>query len=577
MILPSITNLVQIFATKGVQHLILSPGSRCAPLTLAFVRHPDIATRTISDERSAAFIALGVARQLREPAGLLCTSGSAAYNYAPAVAEAFFQQIPLIILTADRPPEWIDQLDGQTIRQREIYGRHVKASYELPVGQTEKDIWYAGRIVSEAINVSQTYPFGPVHINVPVREPFYPEAGEELSFEPSIKVIEQISGEEKLSRKALEKITEEWSGYSRKLIVCGQQVYEPPLSEIIQKLGKEQHIPVVADVISNMHSVEEAVRHADVLLAQKNNETLQKLQPDLLITFGLSVISKSLKLFLRKFQPKTHWHIQPAGVAADTFQALTRVIHTGPTTFFNAVEEIKDRNTSQGSFYQDWQQEEKKAAQFIRTFFSGSQITRGSEFEAIKLMMQYLPSGINLHVANSMAVRYANLIGLEDKFTEVFANRGTSGIDGSNSTAVGSALTSEKLTVLITGDLAFFYDRNAFWHNYATPNLRVVILNNHGGGIFRMIEGPGRQPELDEYFETRQLLEAENTARDFNMEYHRVDLVHNRDLAKLKLTLDSFFNKSSGSAGILEIITDSKVNTRVFNQFKAFINNHSGA
>jgi 2-succinyl-5-enolpyruvyl-6-hydroxy-3-cyclohexene-1-carboxylate synthase len=193
-------------------------------------------------------------------------------------------------------------------------------------------------------------------------------------------------------------------------------------------------------------------------------------------------------------------------------------------------------------------------------------------------VMEHLPDHVNLHLANSMAVRYANLVGLylHQKNVEVFANRGTSGIDGSNSTAVGSALASDKLAVLITGDMAFFYDRNAFWHNYPLPNLRIVLLNNHAGGIFRIIDGPNRQPELEEYFETRQMLNAENTALDFQMEYHHCDLTKPKGLDELKLILASLFKKSE-KAKLLEITSDSKTNQQIFNQYKNLIKQGYGA
>lgn len=579
MILPSVIHIAQICAAKDIRHIVLSPGSRCAPLTLAFVRHPEIHVKTISDERSAAFIAMGMARQLHKPVGMVCTSGSAAYNYAPAVAEAFFQQIPLVIFTADRPPEWIDQLDGQTLRQREMYGRHVKASYELPVGQTEADIWYASRIVSEAINISQTYPQGPVHINVPLREPFYPTADEEMDFSSPVKVIEQVLGEKVMPPHVFRLLAEQWHSFDRKMIVCGQQGYEQQASEAIEKFSKKQHIPVVADVISNMHVVKQSIRQADVFLAQRDEALLKRLQPDLLITFGLSVISKNLKLFLRKYRPKAHWHVQPAGVAADTFQALTQVIHSEPAHFFQSMIDTPAENKEQVAFFECWQKEEQKASGFIDQLFTHKKMAAPNEFEVVQSILQSLPEQVDLHLANSMAVRYANLIGLkgEQKSIEVFANRGTSGIDGSNSTAVGTALVSGKLTVLITGDMAFFYDRNAFWHNYTMPNLRIIILNNRGGNIFRMIEGPGRQPELEEYFVTRQMLYAENTARDFNMEYQFVDLTLEKNSTKLKTEIKSFFDTTSVTAKIMEIVTDGKTNAAIFNQYKNLINHHDGA
>lgn len=578
MILTSIVHTVQVCEQLGVRHAILSPGSRCAPLSIAFARHPDIQTHTLSDERSAAFVCLGIACQLREPVVLVCTSGSAAYNYAPAVAEAYFQQIPLIVITADRPTEWIDQLDGQTIRQREIYGRHIKGSYELPVAHSEQpkvDLWHAGRQVAEAVNLSRAYPAGPVHINVPIREPFYPEVDEDLDFDLDVKVIRQHLNSPVFTKKDAERFLPDWQAAQKKLIVCGQHVYHQELADAIGRISEQQQIPVIADIISNMHPITGAIKHADVLLAQKNEEILNSLKPDLLITFGLSVMSKNLKLFLRKYRPQQHWHIQPAGAAADTFQALTQVIHAQPLSFFQQLLTVEEPSTEQQAFYQSWQQMELRSTNFVSQLFeSGHEdMDQPSEFQAVQEVMNSLPDATHLHLANSMAVRYANLIGLNSQQyeVEVFANRGTSGIDGSNSTAVGTALASGKPTVLLTGDLAFFYDRNAFWHNYPLPNLRVVLLNNHGGGIFRMIDGPARQPELEEYFVTRQLLEAENTARDFGIDYQKISLRSQGDIAQLKEILPDFMRQNSNHGRILEIVTDADVNTHIFRQYKKLL------
>ena len=567
MLLPSIINAAQICAHLGVQHVVLSPGSRSAPLTLALVRHPDITAKIISDERSAAFIGLGMARQLRQTVGLVCTSGSAAYNYAPAVAEAFFQQVPLIIFTADRPPEWIDQLDGQTIRQRGIYGAHVKASYEFPVGQTEADVRYAARQVAEAINLSRAYPAGPVHLNVPIREPFYPTANEAIQFSENIKVITSVPSLSVLSKATIQTLADDWQRYEKKLVVGGQGEANAELISVLTKFSQAQQVPLGADVISNLHAVPSAVQHADTVLAKPDNA----LSPDLLISFGRSVISKNLKLFLRNQRPKAHWHIQPAGTAADTFGALTKVIPTEPVRFFSQLQPLlNEPSASQSVYCQRWRHQETKAHQCVATLFDAVPSRPVGEFQALQTMLHYLPDAVDLHLANSMTVRYANLIGLSPEHgqVEVFANRGTSGIDGSNSTAVGSALASDRLTVLFTGDMAFFYDRNAFWHNYLLPNLRVVLFNNHGGGIFRLIEGPNRQPELEEYFETHQALSAEHTARDFGIEYHQIDLTELGTYALLSPYLTDFYHRESNHAKLLEIVTGPPVNQAVFDSYR---------
>lgn len=559
MILQPVINIAEICAQLGVEHVVLSPGSRCAPLTIAFNRHPKLKVRTVSDERAAAFIALGMALKNGKTTVLICTSGTAALNYAPAVAEAFFQQVPLLVLTADRPPEWIDQLDGQTIRQHHVYGQHIKQSYTFPVDFSVPDaIWHSERMVSEAINITKTFPAGPVHINIPLREPFYPAAGEEVTFGASVKVIQEEQNGFALAPSQIKGLASELSNSKRILILAGQGKYNQELLKSLQQFSATTESIIVGDLISNVHELPEVIRQQDAIFSTKDEATLESLQPDLLISFGKSIISKSLKLYLRKYKAKAHWHIQPAGQVADTFQMLTRIIRCEPTAFFNTIK--REHSNAEADFKTNWQTIEAKAAKFLCNYTAAANT---DELTIVAEVMHQLPANSNLHLANSMAVRYANIIGLQPgKGIEVFANRGTSGIDGSTSTAVGCALSSTQLNTIITGDMAFFYDRNALWHNYLPANLRIVILNNHAGGIFRLIDGPKQQPELEELFETRQALDARNTALDFKMHYTAC-----HDLEELKNVLTTFFDPATG-AGILEVFTDSKANAASFAAYK---------
>jgi 2-succinyl-5-enolpyruvyl-6-hydroxy-3-cyclohexene-1-carboxylate synthase len=554
----AIYNIAEICAQKGMRDVILSPGSRCAPLTLAFVRHPAILSRTISDERSAAFIAIGMSQQTLRTTGLVCTSGSAAFNYAPAVAEAFYQQVPLLILTADRPPEWVDQLDGQTIRQENIYGKHVKASFSLPVDHAHPDSkWHIERIISEAINLTQSKPFGPVHINIPFREPFYPTEEKPVKYDTGVKIIAQTKTSRTFAENDLQDLIKSFHSYDKKLIIAGQSTYNKKQKDIVASFSDHFFIPLVTDVISN-HQQEESIQYHDIFLSLKNNLS-GSLQPDLLITFGNSVISKSLKGFIRKHKPKEHWHIQASGYCPDTYQSLTRVIACEPGYFFEKLMEAT-KEKSNPSYLKIWEHQEEKANNLLNSFFQNIEF---GEFEAIKKVMGSIPDHSVLHLANSMAVRYVNYIGIpSDKNIEVNCNRGTSGIDGVLSTAYGSALCTDKIVTVIIGDMSFFYDRNAFWNNYQPANLRIVILNNHGGGIFRIIDGPNKLPELSEYFETEQALIAENMAKDHNLDYHLC-----KDKTQFEIFLKDFFSASKKSK-ILEIETDSKTNTEIFNKFK---------
>lgn len=566
MRLQPIYDIAEICSQKGIKEAVLCPGSRCAPLTSALVAHPKINTRTFSDERSAAFIANGIAMADGHPVVLVCTSGSAAYNFAPAVAEAFYQHIPLIVLTADRPKEWIDQLDGQTIQQKNIYGSHVKKYYELPHDYEHKDnVWYINRCVNEAINLSQQFPKGPVHINIPLREPLYPAQGETIQFTPKVRITELVENSTQVSVTDLQTLKSTFNASNKVLIVAGQQAADTTLASTLQTFSKQHHIPVIADIISNLHSLPNSITHADAMLGQCKPDNKKALQPDLLITFGKSIISKNVKIFLRNYQPTIHWHIQPQGEVADTFQSLTTIIPTTSLSFFQQFSEVISKTGFEGqkreNFYRLWEAEEHRTARTTKTFFSTPQL---NEFSLVNEIIRTAPQPSHLHLSNSMAVRYANFIGLSEDKNEikVFANRGTSGIDGCTSTAVGHSLASGVPTVLITGDMAFFYDRNAFWHNYKLPNLRIVVLNNHGGAIFGMIDGPSQLQEADEYFITHQKLTARSVALEYDFDYLKLD-----SLKKLKNLLKDFFD-FDGRTKILEIEATAKDAKVIVDNFK---------
>jgi len=567
--LQPIYDIAELCAKKGLANAVLCPGSRCAPLTLAFTRHPKITTRTFSDERSAGFVALGMAQQSGSPTVMVCTSGTAAYNFAPSVAEAYFSQTPLIVFTADRPAEWIAQYDGQTIHQSEIFGKHVKKSFQLPQEYEHLDSqWAINRIVNEAINLSLAEPRGPVHINAPFREPLYPEAKEKFDFSKEVRVMDQALPQYSVSPEHLQKLIQAWSKYTNILIVAGQHEYDNALISSLTNFLRVQPVPVVGDIISNLNSIEQVVGHSDVFLGQAPEGVKKSLRPELLITFGKSVISKNLKLFLRKFSPKAHWHIQPTGAVADPFQSITRIVNTTPANFFDSLQIIAKskafENQKRINYQKLWEVEERRAVRTLKEFLPKEAF---GELELVYEIIRHLPPLCNLHLANSMSVRYANIIGLSDpkKNINVFSNRGTSGIDGCTSTTVGHALMNELPNILITGDLAFFYDRNSFWHNYPLPNLRVVVLNNHGGIIFNMIDGPDTLSESNEYFVTQQKLNAQKLSEEFDFDYLKLD-----NKRKIKNTIKNFF-EFDGRTKILELESTIDLNKSIFSNLKQTI------
>lgn len=540
----AIYNIAEICAQKGVENAVLSPGSRCAPLTIAFCRHTAIKEITVSDERSAGFIALGMALETNKPTVLVCTSGTAAMNYGPAIAEAFYQRIPLIVITADRPQEWVDQMDGQTIRQQGLHTNHTLRNYQLPVDNEHLDSkWHIERSINEALNIA-IQEKGPVHINVPFREPFYAEGA--ISFESTVKTIDIVESTNELSQSSLVSLQSQLDLYERILIVPGQgRFLDLNLSDVDS--------PILADGISNIKGKNIISTH-DYFVPNLSKEAV----PQLVISFGKSIISKSLKLFLRDSNIE-HWHISDFNIAADTYQSLSKVVRTSPEFFFTnlRIASSKEYNKLFSAFENQIVEVRDEAVRGLAY----------CEFKALHEINAALSEGSNLHLANSMAVRYFNYFSLPQRGIEVYANRGTSGIDGSSSTAVGVSMMSKKLNVLVTGDLSFFYDRNAFWQNYLPKNLKIVVMNNQGGGIFRMIPGPVAQPELEEYFVTKQSLNAKSTAKEFDIAYYAA-----QSDQELQQVLPKFFYEEEGLK-ILEVFTNGEDNTRLFKEHLKDIRN----
>lgn len=578
-VLQPIVNLAELLAQLGITDVVVSPGSRSAPLTLAVARHPHLRVRVGADERSAGFVALGMAQQSRRPVAVVCTSGSAVYNLAPAVVEAYFQQVPLLLLTADRPHEWLYQQDGQTMDQPGVFGSHVKRSYDLPADYGHTDArWFIERSVNEAIHLSRLAPTGPVHINVPLREPFYPAPDEPLQYE-SVRVIETLTAQPTLATEIWHQLLNEWDGSERILMAVGQMPRDPALLAVLEKLGEELGVPVVGEIIGNLPGNGRFITHSDTLLSGLDDKTAESLRPELLVTLGGSFLTRNLKTFFRQYPPKRHWHIQPTvDRITDPFRSLTTLIPAEPRAFLEKLfadldyqrfllgdddDEILSGGTSSGgSFLEQWQTADRQAARRVSQTLASPDGPL-TDWWAVQQVLDGLPTGSVLHLANSMPVRYANLCGLgEHQQVSVSANRGVSGIDGCVSTALGAALTTDQIVTLLVGDVAFFYDRNALWSAPVPPNLRIVLLNNDGGHIFRMIEGPGQQPELETYFETPHGYTAQNTAADARIAYQVSD-----SPAALHSLLPDFF-KPADRAKLLEIKTDKRVNQAQFVEYK---------
>lgn len=546
-----VTILSKLCSDFGVTHAVICPGSRSAPLVFAFNRNKNIQTYTIIDERSAAYIALGMAQQLQKPVVLICTSGTAALNFYPAIAEAFYQKIPLIVLTADRPPELLHQQDGQMIDQVNVFGTQVRGSLNFEV-QTSN---------SELRNVLTKTMFpvkGPVHINVPLVEPLYDDLSMDIA--PinhfTSPIIETVFD----ARKLMEAVHQS----KKKILLIGQGLPNTELAEIVKALAEKGFV-VLADIVSNQHK-SNAITHYDLLIAQTNPDTLNTLAPDLIISIGGPVLSKALKIWLKKQKPAFHFRIQQDEKLVNTYGNVTDYIFAEASLVLHSLMQLP--LVSNTIYEENWlhlNTETKKLA----NLFTLNNKTVFNELVAVSEVLNQLPPNSQLQIANSTAIRYVSYLGMPEKKIEVYGNRGTSGIDGCTSTALGAAIINKEITTLLTGDLAFFYDRNAFWNHYVPNNLRIILLNNNGGGIFNLIDGPSSAPELDKFFLTKHTLKAKNLAADFGLIYENCSSQN-----ELSKALHSFF-ESSETAKILELSFDMDKSAEVYKAFRKMKIDHS--
>jgi len=554
---------LELLAEGGLRHVFISPGSRSAPLTLAFARTEKIKTHVCPDERTSAYTALGMAQALGEPVALVCTSGTAAYNFAPAVAEAFYLDIPLLVLTADRPPEWIGQYEGQSIQQHELYGKHTRFSATFSADLAQPDAqWHGARLLQEALLFLQGKAGkapGPVHLNVPFREPFYPSTEENFPIEEPVFQTNSWNTFEKPLPKKLNAAQEEWLKQfaGKKILLFPAQGWPTP-EEV--KLAEVQKHPIITELTSNFFAVKHGIHFPDFVPYS------EEFRPDLLITWGGSPLSKPLKLFLRKFPAKEHLHLTPHFPPPDTYQSLTDVWQMQPEPVLAALAKIPAHK----NYAILWQNTIDKIKN-VRDSFSNN--LAFGEWQATEKVLSFLAAEkrpLSLHLASSMPVRMASYLHRFNTENElrVYANRGTAGIDGCTSTAVGHALAQpERLHVLLTGETAFLYDNNAFWQEQLPENLRIVVINNRGGGIFAKIQGPSQQPEQKRFFQVPHEQDCFNIAARFGLGYLAA-----HELGELERHLPLWFAPSDVPS-VLEVFTSPEIDAEIWNAFKQELKN----
>lgn len=554
-----IARFIENCVVQGMTHVVCSPGSRNAPLVIAIDNHPKVETVVVPDERSAAFIALGMAQQLKRPVGVVCTSGSAMLNYYPAVAEAYYQCIPLVVLSADRPKEWINHGDGQTIVQTNVYQNHIRVEAEVEEFVAEEDFENFDKKIVEAFALGNDNWKGPMHFNFHLSEPLYETVEvESLPVAPPF-----VSQSLPLNEGTIEELRESWNASSRRLILCGQMDPNPAVLNALIDLVEDASVAVMVENTSNLIHPK-FVHCIDRSLSAVSTDDLKDFQPDLLITIGGAIISKRIKAFLRKSAVKDHWKIGGAFPEMDTYRHLSHSINVDAATFLKTILEINETmHVSQ--FGWKWKQNDfliqDKLPQYIKN-------APYSDLTVFEVLLDCVPDNSYLHMANSSVVRYCQLFD-PVRSIRYFANRGTSGIDGSTSTAVGASLARPNdLHVIITGDLSFFYDSNAFWNNAVGENLKVVVINNGGGGIFRIIDGPGKVGQLENYFETENRASVEGICKAYDLSYRSAG-----NLEEVETEMEALITQSTGGRpAVLEIHTPNTENSAVLKDFFRYFN-----
>ena len=563
-------------------NVVISPGSRNVPLAIGFASNQKFNCYSIVDERSAAFFAIGLSQNLTKPTILVCTSGSALLNYYPAISEAYFSRIPLIVLSADRPAYKINIGDGQTINQQDVFGKNIHFSDSLeqdPAHATEEIIKSNfQKIISKSISEKEIIKLQkkvqhnnetkikkafelclksnqPVHLNIPLEEPLY-------NFIDQPEIV--LSARKKLKPIIIEKSTfTKLVSHIKKtkkiLLIIGVQE-EQSLSKIsIRNINSLRNIVVFNEHTSNINE-ETFFSNIDRLIApmelMKDSDRLFKdLSPDMIISLGGMIISKKIKSFLRNYKANNHYHIG-FSTANSTYYIKANHIQADPNNLFENLESQK----STFSFRDNWLEFREKINNRHKRFLS---VVKFSDLKVFEILSNKIPSNYKIQVSNSSPVRYFQLFDLKNN-NAMYCNRGTSGIDGCTSTAIGMT-AKDAPVVLVTGDLSFLYDMNALGIKYIPNHFRIIIINNQGGGIFKILPGYKNNSTFTEYIETKHNYSAYNLAKMFNFKYFSVSTKFG-----LNFALATFFNHSK-KPKILEIKTDSDKSEKILKEYFRYL------
>ena len=551
----NVNQLTALLVAHGIRHVVVCPGSRNAPLVHNFHACPDICCFPVTDERSAGFYALGMMQALDEPVAVCVTSGTALLNLAPAVAEAWYQHQPLIVISADRPERWIDQLDGQTLSQPAALGHFVRRSVSLP----ETDEWYCNRLINEALLAALADDARPVHINVPITEPLFTFDEPQL---PDVRRVVRMMPARDYDCLP-PSLIDGLAMAQRPMVVFGQT--NPHHFEGCDVEYLFSHVIVLHEALSRFPNVS----HFDEVLfneerGARNEERI--LPPDFILYVGDTIVSKRLRHFLRSATEAVTWRISRSGDVEDTFQNLHGIVVGDAEFVLQSLSHKLSHRQMQGPDYRrQWLAALKEASRHTADFRPGySQMAAVRYFEQQLLTLDHScdHSGVCtpsvVHYANSTAIRLANIYARH----HVWCNRGVNGIEGSLSTAAGFSCVTNERVFCVIGDLSFFYDQNALWTQNLGGNLRILLLNNGKGGIFNMLKGLEQSPARDHFVAAAHQTNAEGICRQNNVTYLKAT-----NIEEMQQGIDTLLYIESVRPVLLEVLTDAAEDERVFKDY----------
>ncbi|WAA10044.1 2-succinyl-5-enolpyruvyl-6-hydroxy-3-cyclohexene-1-carboxylic-acid synthase [Fervidibacillus albus] len=548
---------VDELAKSGIRKVVVSPGSRSTPIAMLLAEHPHIKTIVHIDERSAAFFALGIAKSTNEPVALLCTSGTAAANYYPAIAEAYYYRVPLLAITADRPHELRDVGAPQTMDQVDLYGKHVKWFVDMPIPESsEKMVRYVREVCSRAVYTAKARPFGPVHINFPIREPLIPDLEDPQKFSAgSRKHVPLSIGRKMGTDEMLQSFGKDWP--EKGVIVCGPMEYidENFQREIIQ-VAKKFGYPILADPLSNLRSgsleKEEIIDTYDSFF--RNENVRHGLKPEIVIRFGAMPVSKPLLFYLQDHQDVPQYVVDGGMGWRDPAGSASQMIYCDETAFCEMLLNSIDHSSMRPKH---WLKRWVKMNNRVKKQLDVISIDDLSEGKIAHQLTELLPDQACVMVGNSMPIRDVDTyFHRTDKSIKLLGNRGLNGIDGIVSTALGASL-SEEHTYLLIGDLSFYHDLNGLLaaKQYGLK-LTVILINNNGGGIFSMLPQAKHPSHFESLFGTPINLSFEYATRLYGAKYEKVETWSDFSNAMEKAKTDEGLT-------VIEVITDRRKNAEI--------------